>query len=239
MKRVGVMRIHDFPLSEELAIPALAEIVDGICFVFHDVAEDVPDRLRHHPKCLDHSYYHDRFTVGDTLRAGFALADQHDAEFIICFDEDELPPAHFNEEFARFAESGCESMSIPNFECWGDPKHIVGDLCYAAKPHCHVLRWHKGLDVGAYYKADLFDYYRRHPIYYSPYPLRHVAFMTPALRERRFKRGMASTPRKHWRGESIGPDAWARRKQHVIPYDPNMTWEAFECQAKARYSITR
>jgi len=220
------MTIHDFPLSEQYAVPALAELVDGVCFLFHRAPEPRIARLRTHPKCIAHARYHRRFSVGGTLRAAIELARPFAPKYIINFDEDELPPGRFAEEFEEFRNRSAMSLAFRDFICWGSPDMIVADGGYPSPLHCHVLRWN-GAELGRYKKADFFEYYYRRPVWRSDYPLRNLAFMTPELRERRFERSQAAISTRHWKHESAGPRAWPRQAHAAMPYDPNLGYSDY------------
>ncbi len=236
METIGIMRIHDFPLTEAHAVPALADLVDGLCFLFNNAPAARMESLIAHPKCIAHAEYHKRFSIPGSFKAAFDLARPFNPKYLICFDEDELPPGRFEDEFRRFKHGNCMSLAFRDYICWGNPEMIIADRCYPSPLHCHAMKWDKNRELGRYKKADFFEFYHHNYVYKSDYPLRNLAFMTPELRERRFRRSQASISTRHWKRESSGPGAWARQSHDVMPYDPDLGWQAYcnreqECDA--------
>ncbi len=228
METIGVMRIHTFPLAETHTVDRLAEVVDGMCLLFSPATpEETMHRLLAHPKCIDGARYEGAFHIGRTFLEAFKMVRKYNPSFVVMFDEDEIPPDRFAKEFENFKQSGCDSMGIRNFECWGDIDHVVADLCYVAKHHCHTIRWSNDTEIGTERTADYFHYYYRRPVYHCEYPLRHLAFMTPELRRRRVRRGLAASSKTHWRREAEGPGAWATWDHTTLSYDPLMSWEQY------------
>lgn len=228
METIGIMRVHDFPLTLELVIPGFERHVDGFCFLFDQAPAAKEERLRAHPKCVAAAEYGRRFSPAGMFRALLDLALPLDPEFIINFDEDQILPARFGEELERFKRRDRWSMQLQNFEHWGSPSHIVADKGYKADWHTYVMRCKPGMKIGPYRRAHTFDFWYNRSVYRSPYPVRHLAFMTTELRMRRRQRALVA-------GDD-GPDrlhGWAGRWHPTIPYDPDMKWKDYLLQAKS------
>jgi len=234
MQVVAAMRVHDFALTESIVIPALERHVDGFAFLFHpdDIQQNA--RLTRHWKYGAHAIWRQSFRNAPTQKAALELAGTLSPAFVIALDSDLLLPDRFGDEFENFKSSNRWSMDFYNFECWGDMDHVVADACYRADPHCMVLRWMPGLEIGGYHRAHRFRFWCGKRIYRCPYPMRHLAFMTPELRGRRFLRGMNARAKSNWRAEVEGPRAWAYNQHPAIPYDPDMGWKDYLVQAKRK-----
>ncbi len=227
MDTLMVMRMDDFPLAESHCIPAFAEHIDAFAFLCRPEDSERISRLSRHPKCVVLKIEQQRFRNATSQLEALLMAQEFNPRYVAAFDSDELPPGRFAEEFARFKALGLWSMDMMNFECWGDPLHIVADFPYKAPPHCRVMRWEKGLNPGAYHKAHRFRFWCDKSLYKCDYPVRHLAFMTPEIRERRRQRGLSASHKSNWKREAEGPGAWSLVEHPTIPYDPDMTWKQY------------
>lgn len=225
------MRVHNFPLTESIVIPALEPHVDGFVFLTHPADEERNARLVRLPKYVAHTHWQQPFHNAPTQKAILELAGSFNPSFVIALDSDMLMPDWFSDEFEMFKRGRCWSLDFWNFECWGDADHVVADGCYRADPHCMVMRWEGGLQLGGYSKAHRFRFWCSKEICRCVYPMRHLAFMTPELREQRRQRGLVSTHKSNWRREAEGLGAWPSLQHPAIPYDCNMTWRSYLQQA--------
>ncbi len=232
MEVICAMRVHDFLLTESIVIPAMESLADGFVFLFHPDNQERNARLREHPKYRASAIWDRPFRNAPTMLAVLELAAKCNPSFVLAPDSDMLFPDRFPYEFQHFKDSDRWSMDLRNFECWDDMNHIVADNCYRNERHCMVMRWERGLEIGGYHKAHRFHWWNGRAIYRCPFPLRHLAFMTPELRELRYQRGINSRRQLNWRAEVEGSKAWPKLDHPTIEYNQQMTWKMYLQRAK-------
>jgi len=219
----GVLRLHDFELATSVVIPALAEHVDGLFILAHEAPRHLLDEAGRHPKCEKLEVYEGRWKSAVLHHEAFQLLNGAKPKYVIYIDEDEILPERFRSEFKRFQASGHDSVACYYLQCWNDIDHVVADHPYNVNRHCVALRWEEGITFLDYAGWDWPSAYYKRKKYTMQFPLRHLAFMTPELRQRRATRRAITS-----RADTM----WYLEDHPSIPYDGNMTWKQYTEQAK-------
>jgi len=211
---VGAMRIHKFPYSLDVTIPALAQYVDALVFLFHEASDETMERATAHPKCRATAQYIKRWRQETTLNAMFELIAPFEPTYVIYPDEDEILPDHFPEEFEAAQAKQAASIRFYFVHSWGKPD-LICDHVRRYLPHTKVVRWQEGIEFKSRTQCRP-EGYDVLPSYKSAYPLRHLAFMTPEWRKER-------AARHGWKTEPY-PICWWTQEHKARPYDPNKSY---------------
>lgn len=221
METIAFIRLHQFDVEQQLVTDQIASHCDGLFFLTHDLTN--PEMLtlaENHPKCVDIKQWTKKFGNLVQLQHCLEWASKIKPKYVIEFDEDELPPDKFNEEFHYFRQTNFNHMFF-----WGLwPYNNLNDIALFPMrryfPHHKVYKWSEELSnakragfcsftgIGAHHKES----------YISKYPLRHLAFLTNELRERRLKFGNS-------KGQQYSREtSWFMQPDILTTqYDPNKT----------------
>lgn len=193
------MRLHQFEVEQQMVMDRIADHCDGIFFLTHNLINPKMATIAsNHPKCIEIREWLSGF--GNLIQLQYCLewANKIKPKYVLEFDEDELPPDNFDEVFQGFKQSIHQHLWF-----WGLwPYNNLQDIAIFPMrryfPHHKVYKWSKSLSnrkragfcsftVGMPPSAPISNGHKRS--YISKYPLRHLAFLTETLRERRLKVG--------------------------------------------------
>lgn len=227
-KVAGLVRAHEGRDTLPLVLDRLAEHVDATFVLAHNPADGIVELARRGPKVRAVKVEQSPWRQQTTLQALFAMLSDFAPRVAVFPDEDEILPDHFGEELAHWSEIAEQeqraSMGLYYFHSWNEPQTIVADWPYRTNCHCKALLWRPDIDFSDYAGWCWPRAFYKQRKYRSPFALRHLAYMTPAMREVRLQRAEKTT-----RGEQ----RWWMCEHPTIPYDPGMTWSDYTEQSKA------
>lgn len=223
METIAFIRLHQFDVEQQTIMNRIADHCDGLFFLIHDLVD--PKMLtiaENHPKCIEIRHWTKKFGNLVQLQHNLEWASEIKPKYVIEFDEDELPPDKFNEEFQYFKQTNFQHMFFWGLWSYNNINNIAIFPMRRYFPHHKVYKWSKSLSKAK--RSGFCSFVGRnahHKVsYISKYPLRHLAFLTNTLRERRLKFGNS---KGHQYSREI---SWFMQPDiHTIQYDPNKTVE--------------
>jgi hypothetical protein len=181
----------------------------------------------------------------ETLSSILSWAHEIEPKYVLEFDEDEIPPLRFKQEFEKFKTLPNPHMYFRFMWAYNSIDKIIlaKESQDTYKPHMKVYKWTKEMkdhSRGSALRVAMCDIDSIHhlPRYYCPYPMRHLAILTPKMRQIRFNRKELTRTNltslvvygKHW---------WNVPDLLTIPYDKDMTWRDYTIKSKYARKIKR
>ena len=211
MRLIGVMRLCDEFIEEiDLTVSTLAANCDQVCFVLDKVNR--PEILAAIDRCANvagvkeneitpwNHYY--------TWDDAYHFADSFGADWVIQQDQDELLPwAQLRAGIQRMHEDGNDTLVLSPIHCWGSPNRVVWPRLNRTGNHARVSRG-KNPDFTVCHGGGCCIPGSPHRSFYWPYCYRHLAFMTPASRERRLKVPQDRASHESWSLEEPPTFPW-------------------------------
>jgi hypothetical protein len=229
LNTIAFIRLHRNDQCLKLVIREIGRKVDGLFFLLHDpIDPEMYDTAAAHPKCQDIRCWTKAFSNHNQLQFLTEWAREIRPKYVLEFDEDELPPARFREAFTEFKKSDKNTMWFWGVWAWGNPNTIAVQMMHNFFWHmkaykyseCIARRERKGFNSFTGIGAKSKD------AFLCKYPLRHLAFMTPKLRERRMARGDS-------KGRKYKGDSWFMQPDIITrPYDTDLTLVEWKQLAK-------
>lgn len=224
MKIAGVLYLHSFDLCPEYVMLRLASLSTDLFLVLHDVTSPAilraieTVRQRTGKVRLCHKVT-GPWTRTGSLETCIRLMDDVKPDVVLLPDEDEVLPQTFPHHLTRWmAQSERPTMQFWQFQCIGNTRTILAENVCRVNPHMKALKWGPGIDYTGKYAGWCFSstLYKRRK-YHCPHPMRHLAYLTPAQRARRFDPRYPNTTKGQWK--------WYGKDRATMQYHPRMTWK--------------
>jgi hypothetical protein len=216
---IAFLRLHKFDAVPELVINTIAQYVDAFYVLFHNIIDiSILDLAINHEKCQGIREWKKPFNNLSQLDFCLEWANQIKPQYVLEFDEDELPPDRFHEEFKKFKDSGLLTMWFWGLWCIDDTNKVLAEHRPQYFWHQKAYRWMPNLvnKKRGGFNSFQGNHFKSKFSYLCKYPLRHLAFLTPELRERRIITGNS-------KGHSYEKPWFNRKGLKFVPYDKNMT----------------
>ncbi len=222
----GVIRLHRFEEEIELVLKNLAQYCDGLYITTDAITPRIRKAIDATPKVKKVRELFSPWTQAGSLDAAFRLLDDVEPDVVLLPDEDELLPEKLPGIIHDWTQVWDERPSIrfPVLHCIGTPDRILSRRLYTHNYHCKVIRWSPGISYLDGYAGWCWpsSHYRQKK-YTSPFPYRHMAYMTSAQRKVR----CAATRHRQW---------FHREQFPTMHYNPEMTWYAW-CAYAGPYTV--
>ncbi len=222
----GVIRLHRFEVEIELVLKSLAQHCDGLYITTDAITPRIRKAIDATPKVRKVHELLQPWTQAGSLDAAFRLLDDTKPDVVLLPDEDELLPEKLPGIINDWTQVwGLRpSIRFPVLHCIGTPDRILSRRFYTHNYHCKVIRWSPGISYLDGYAGWCWpsSHYRQKK-YTSPFPYRHMAYMTSAQRKVR----CAATKHRQW---------FHREQFPTMQYSPEMTWDAW-CAKVGPYTV--
>jgi|WetSurMetagenome_2_1015567.scaffolds.fasta_scaffold51913_5 hypothetical protein len=227
-KTIAIIRLHSYNENPSMVWDAIGEYCSEIYFVANNVTDQaIIEAAKKHPLCAGIRIFDCEWDNHESLVECYKWADEIKPDYILMFDEDEIPPVRFSEVLEQWKKSGSSELLFKCIWCYGDTNTILKDYHIPFGFHMKACRWKEGMwKSGVGNKCRLKIYEREIP-FRSQYPYKHLSVMTKGLRDVRTKRYLTppvkSTPTMN---------RICRDDLKTIPYDPDMVYDAWMKQAE-------
>jgi hypothetical protein len=228
-KTIAFIRLHSYNENPKIVWDAIGQYANELYFLVNGITDlSIIKSAQKYRLCAGIKEWKFPWDNHATLVKCYKWADEIKPDYILTFDEDEIPPFRFGEILEPWKRSGTSELLFKCVWCYGDTKTILKDYYVPFGYHMKMCRWKEKMwELGVGNKCRL-KIYENEVAYKYPYPYRHLAIMTEKLREARRQRYLKppvmSTP-------TIDRIA-CEGNLKTIPYNPDMRYDAWMEQAE-------
>ena len=197
----------------------IGQYCDGILFLTHDlINERMYELAKNHSKCVEIRHWKKRFNNLSQLQFCLNWASEIKPKYVLEFDEDEIPPYHFNEVFNEFKRGDKTTLWLKGIWAYNNLDQIAIEPMRKYFFHMKAYKWSKALakQERAGFNSFRGITYKSDSAFLSKYSLKHLAFLTPRLRNHRMIVGGS-------KGHKYNNSSWFMQNVNTVPYDKNKT----------------
>ncbi len=169
-------------------------------YLLHDAPPDVRRSLAERTTTLAMAEWRGGFDNHATLSAVCALADPYAPDWVLTWDEDELPPEEVTRDYLAALPSEVATLMFRCVWCVGDLDHVLADPPHRFYYHDKVIRWSPSLSAMGFKECNRARCWPNNQRRRMEVRYRHLAVMTPEDR--------ATYHRRNWWKEGLQVIPW-------------------------------
>ena len=227
-RTIAFIRLHSYNENPSVVWDAIGRYADRLYFLANNITDpSIIEAAENHPQCAGMRKVDGVWDNHDSLVECYKWADEIKPDFILTFDEDEIPPERFGEVFEQWKKTSTSELLFKCVWCYGDTETILKDYYIPFGYHMKACRWREKMWIQGVGNKCRLNIYKNKFIYKCEYPYRHLSVMTQQLREARKLRYQAPPVKSTPTIERI-----CQENLKTIPYDANMKYEEWMKQAE-------